>query len=425
MIEAYKFRLYPTKEQKVLLAKHFGCVRFIYNWALDRHVERHARGEKYLGWMSLVSSQEYMKLKREKEWLYEVNAQSLQNAVGHLDKAFQGFFRNHSGFPRRKRKHFDRDSFEVPSRISIDFKAKKIKIPKFTKSKKEGDNRLRFVLSRKVKHGKIGTATVSRNPAGQYFISFIIKTDEAPKEPLGKDLITKENSLGMDFGMKHFITFDDGTVVDSPEYFRKYLSKLAWEQHKLSRKKRKSKNYERQRMKVARVHQHIADQRKDFLHKLTTSLVRDERYQCFCMENLNMKGMSKLWGRKVHDLSWYSFVQMLTYKSARAGKLVRMIGRFDPSSQICSCCGHRQPMPLSVRTYKCPDCGMVMDRDQNAARNIRSFALRDILKNTDGTSGINACGVGSSGCRVLRHDNETADVEAGKSRGRSRNRNRL
>ena len=272
-------------------------------------------------------------------------------------------------------------------------------------------------MSRRVKNGKIGRATVSKNACGQYFVSFIVHTREAETPMVPDSEITLDNSIGMDFGLKHFLTFSDGRKIDSPEYFGRALDKLAKEQRKLSKKQKGSKNREKQRLKVAKVHQHIANQRRDFLHKLTAELVKESQFDVFCMEDLNLGGMSKRWGRKVHNLSYYAFQRMLTYKCEKHGKKVIKIGRFEPSSQICSCCGHRQKMPLENRMYECPSCGGKMDRDVNAALNIRNFALRDVLKNlgTDGTSGINARGVGGTGGCDASRIRETADAEAGKS----------
>ena len=274
---------------------------------------------------------------------------------------------------------------------------------------------MKFVLSRKVKKGKIGTGTVSMNCSGQYFISFIVHTEEQYSE--FNNEISKENSVGIDFGLKHFLNFSDGTKIDSPEYFKKTLTKLKWEQRKLSKKQKGSKNKEKQRIKVARVHQKISDQRNDFLHKLTTKLVKDSQFDVFCLEDLNLKGMKKLWGRKVSDLSYYTFQSMLNYKCIKYGKKVIKIGRFEPSSQICSNCGHRQKLELDERTYVCPECGMTLDRDTNAAINIRNFALRNIIKNlecTDGMSGINAFGDGSSGLNDASCSSETTVDELGK-----------
>ena len=304
MIETYKFRLYPNDEQKVLLAKHFGSVRFVYNWALNYNTTQYAQSKKHLGWMSIVTSGDFKKLKEDNDWLYEVNSTSLQNTVGHLDKAFQRFFRHQGGFPKYKSKHDNNQSFEVPAGLKIDFKAKKIQIPKFLKQKNR-DNRIKFVLTRKIKKGKVGTATISRNPSGQYFISFIVHTSEEYPE-FNKE-ITSKNSLGIDFGLKHFLTFSDGRTIDSPEYFKHALDKLRKEQRKLSRKQKGSKNKEKQRIKVAKVHQHIANQRQDFLHKLSTGLVKDSQFDVFCMEDLNLNAMKKIWGRKVSDLSYYTF----------------------------------------------------------------------------------------------------------------------
>ena len=304
MIETYKFRLYPNEEQKVLLAKHFGSVRFVYNWALNYNTTQYAQSKKHLGWMSIVTSGDFKKLKEDNDWLYEVNSTSLQNTVGHLDKAFQRFFRHQGGFPKYKSKHDNNQSFEVPAGLKIDFKAKKIQIPKCLKQKNR-DNRIKFVLTRKIKKGKVGTATISRNPSGQYFISFIVHTSEEYPE-FNKE-ITSKNSLGIDFGLKHFLTFSDGRTIDSPEYFKHALDKLRKEQRKLSRKQKGSKNKEKQRIKVAKVHQHIANQRQDFLHKLSTGLVKDSQFDVFCMEDLNLNAMKKIWGRKVSDLSYYTF----------------------------------------------------------------------------------------------------------------------
>ena len=193
------------------------------------------------------------------------------------------------------------------------------------------------------------------------------------------------------------------------------LDKLAQEQRKLSKKQKGSKNKEKQRQKVAKIHQKITDQRKDFLHKLSSKLVKESQFDCFCIEDLSLQRMKTLWGRKVSDLGWNMFTSMLNYKAIREGKIFKKIGRFEASSQICHCCGHRQKMLLDVRVYECPECGMKIDRDLNAAINIRNFALRDLMKNTDGTSGINACGVGSSGNCDANCSCETADIEARKS----------
>lgn len=413
MIETYKFKIYPTEEQKVLLAKHFGCVRFIYNWALKFNQAYYAQTKKYKNYLQINCDGDLVKLKEENDWLYEVNSQSLISSIGHLDWAFNRFFKGLGGYPKIKRKETTKKSFEVPQHFKIDFKKHAISIPKFARK-----NTLRCKIHRRVNMKgfiKFGTATVSQDNAGEYWVSFIVHRKEEPKKTIDYSKISENNSLGFDFGLKHFLTLSDGRQIDSPQYFKQMLDKLAFEQRKLSKKAKGSKNKERQRIKVAKIHQKISSQRKDFLDKLSNSLVKENQFDCFCFEDLNLNGMKRLWGRKVSDLSYYSFQQMMTYKSAKAGKIAMKIGRFQASTQICYCCGHRQKMPLNVRIYECPECGMAIDRDLNAAINIRNFALKDILKNTDGTSGINACGVGSSGNCDANCNCETTDNEARKS----------
>ena len=413
MIDTYKFRLYPTEEQKILLAKHFGCVRFIYNWALKFNQMYYAQTKKYKNYLQINCDGDLVKLKEEKDWLYEVNSQSLISSIGHLDWAFNRFFKGLGGYPKIKRKETTKKSFEVPQHFKIDFKKHAISIPKFAKK-----NTLRCKIHRRVNMEgfiKFGTATVSQDNAGDYWVSFIVhRKDELPKQA-SHNQISESNSLGFDFGLKHFLTLSDGRQIDNPEYFKHALSKLAFEQKKLSKKTKGSKNKERQRVKVAKIHQKISSQRKDFLNKLSNSLVKESQFDCFCFEDLSLDGMKRMWGRKVSDLSYYSFQQMMAYKSAKVGKITVKIGRFEPSSQICSNCGHRQKMSLGIRVYKCPNCNIIIDRDLNAAINIRNFALKDILKNTDGTSGINACGVESSNSCNANCSCETIDNEARKS----------
>lgn len=414
MIETYKFRIYPTKEQEALLQQHFGCVRFIYNWALDFNQKLYASKQKYKNSISINCDGDLVKLKEANPWLYEVNSQSLICSIGHLDRAFGNFFAKRAGYPKFKKKDLTAKSFEVPQHFQIDFKKSKIKIPKFSRK-----NGLKVKISRKVNMDhfiKFGTATISQNSSGQYFVSFIVHRDVDPKKTIEDSKITKNNSLGFDFGLKHFLTLSDGRVLNSPEFFKKALNKLAWEQRKLSKKQKGSKNKEKQRKKVAKIHQKISDQRSDFLHKLSTSIVKESQFDCFCFEDLNLEGMKKLWGRKVSDLSYFTFQTMMLYKATKVGKVCAKIGRFDPSSQICSKCGHRHKMSLDIRTYVCSECGQVIDRDLNAAINIRNFALRNILKNTEGTPGINACGDGSSGELSTKMTCETAVEEARKSK---------
>lgn len=278
-------------------------------------------------------------LKEANPWLYDVNSQSLICSIGHLDRAFGNFFAKRAGYPKFKKKELTAKTFEVPQHFQIDFKESKIKIPKFSRK-----NSLKVKISRRVNIDhfiKFGTATISQNSSGQYFVSFIVHRNVETTKVIEDSKISKENSLGFDFGLKRFLTLSDGRTFDSPEYFKKMLDKLAWEQRKLSKKQKGSKNKEKQRKKVAKIHQKISDQRNDYLHKPSSNLVKESQFDCFCFEDLNLNGMKKMFGRKVSDLSYYAFQQMMLHKAARLGKVCAKIGRFDPSSQICSKCGHR------------------------------------------------------------------------------------
>lgn len=297
---------------------------------MDFNKKLYASEQKYKNSIGLCSSGELVKLKTEKEWLKEVNSQSLIASIGHLDKAFNMFFRGNTRFPKFKKKELTAKSFEVPQHFDIDFKNSSIQIPKFCKK-----NKIRCKISRHINMNhfiKFGTATISQNNSGQYFVSFIVHRDENSVQQISDDQISKTNSLGFDFGLKHFLTLSDGRTFDSPEYFKKALDKLKFEQRKLSRKTKGSNNKEKQRIKVAKVHQKISNQRNDFLHKLSTELIKENQFDCFCFEDLNLEGMKKLWGRKISDLSYYTFQQMMLYKSVKAGKVYSKIGRFEPSS---------------------------------------------------------------------------------------------
>jgi len=221
----------------------------MYNWALRLNQERYASQQKYLNSIGLGCAGETVKLKEANPWLYEVNSQSLICAVGHLDRAFNNFFAGRASFPKFKSKKSDKDSFEIPQHFQIDFKDSKIRIPKFSRK-----NGLKVKISKRVKKGKIGTATISKNSSGQYYVSFIVHTKDEPKEIVDDAKISYENSLGIDFGLKKFMTFSNGDDIDNPQYFKKSLAKLAREQRKLSKKAKGSKNKEKQRIKVAKIH---------------------------------------------------------------------------------------------------------------------------------------------------------------------------
>ena len=366
MIKAYKYRLYPTKDQEELLLKHFGCVRYIYNWGLDFKTKYYKETNKNIGYMQLSGKNGALsKLKNENEWLKEVNSQSLISALGNLDRAYTNFFSHRSEFPKFKKKS-EKQSFQVPQHGWFDIKNNRLYIPKF----KDG---LYCKIHRKLPAGKQGTITISKNPSGRYFASVSIEIDESVKERI---IPIKETTIGIDFGLKTFLTTSKGEKVYAPEFLKKNLAKLQKLSKQYSKKQKGSKNKEKARIKLARLHEKISNQRLDFLHKLSSKLVSEN--QTICIEDLNLQAMSKLWGRKINDLSYYTLTQILLYKSVWNGKNLIKIGRFEPSSQICSHCGYRNHnLKITDRTWECPNCHSKLDRDINAAINIRDFGLNE------------------------------------------------
>ena len=356
----YKFRLYPNKAQIELLAKHFGCARFVYNYFLNQRIEQYKITGKSDNYYSQAKALTKLKEKEETEWLKEVNAQSLQFSIKCLEVAYTNFFQKRTKFPKYKSKR-SKNSFTVPQSSHIS--DNRLFIRKF----KEG---IKCRVHREIK-GKIGKVTVSKTPSGKYFASVFTEEDyETPLEKTNK-------SVGLDMGLKDFIVTSEGEIFKNNRYTRKYERSLAKEQRHLSRKKKGSRGYENQRLKVTRLYEKISNSRTDYLHKCSISLVR--RYDTICIEDLNVKGMIRnhRLSKSISDVSWGSFVTMLTYKADWDGKKVVKIGRYFPSSQTCNICGYvnKRIKDLSVREWECPICHTNHNRDVNAAINILHLGL--------------------------------------------------
>jgi putative transposase len=367
MLKAYKYRLYPNKEQEVLLNKHFGCVRFVYNYSLNLKISAYQNENIRLSKFDLDKQLTELKKLDEYNWLKEVNSQSLQASNRHLDVAFSNFFKQHNDFPKFKSKKTNRFSFEIPANIYLDIDNNKVSFPKF----KEGVN---LVISRKPK-GVIRQATVSKTPTNKYFISILYETGVDNKQ---KEIITRENSVGIDLGIKDFVITSDGVKYENNKYLRKLEDKLAKEQIKLSRKVKGSNNRNKQRIKVARVYEKISNQRLDYLHKISSILVSENK--TICIEDLNVQGMIKnhKLAKSISDVSWGKFVELLRYKSEWYGVNILQIGRFEPSSKMCSCGVINKELTLKDREWTCETCGLVHDRDILASNNIKKFALNAI-----------------------------------------------
>jgi len=372
MIKGYKVRIYPNKTQVVFIEQNFGACRWIYNRALALKRNRHEQYKDNLNVYEILKMLTFWKKTEELGWLSYSNAQSLQYSLLHLDKAYKGFFKG-NGYPKFKSKH-NKQSFSVPTYVS--FKDNKIKFPKLGLLKYKGPS---------APEGKIKTCTISRVPSGKYFMSMQIENGkELPK--LGKI----KNAVGIDLGLNSFIALSDGRKVDNPRHFKIEKKRLIKAQKRLSRKTKGSSNRKKQRIRVAKIHEQVNNRRSDFLHKLSHSLVSENQTDTFILESLNVKGMTQnhALAGSIADASWAEFIRMMSYKAAWVGKRVVFIDRFAPSSKLCSYCGYKnETLTLSERAWECPQCGVTLDRDVNAALNIKYIGI-----NTARNAGIDACG---------------------------------
>ena len=367
MLKAYKYRIYPDYEQKVQIAKTFGCCRFVYNRILAYRKEIYEKEKKYF---SKIDCNNYCnrKLKAENEWLREVDKFALTNAIYNMDYAYQKFFKEHAGYPKFKSKHNNYKSYTTNftnGNIVVNYKSGKIKLPKLKQVKAK--------LHRKFT-GQIKSATVSQVPSGKYYVSILVETEHT-------SLPKAEKKTGLDLGIKNLCITSDGKIYKNPKIIRKYERQLAKLQRQLSHKEKRSKNYYKIKKKIALCHEKIRNTRKDYLHKVSHEIISEN--QVVVSENLQIKNMVKNHhlAKAINDVSWYELTRQLEYKAKWNGRKYIKIDTFYASSQICSVCGYQNPdiKDLSVRTWICPKCGAEHDRDINAARNILTEGLRQIV----------------------------------------------
>lgn len=363
--KAYRFLIKPTREQEEYFDKCFGCCRFIWNKMLaDKQAYYKLTGR------NLDITPAYYKNKLNIYWLKDIDALALTNVQLNLDKAYKSFFKGESGYPKFKKKYKCKDSFTTNLvNGNISFENKLLTIPKL-------DKPIKVVPHRTFKEGGIlKRVTITREPNGNYYASLMF---EYPKEE--KLYVPNiNNSVGLDMSMKELYVSSNGEYGNYPRFYRQKQDRIAKEQHKLSKMKYKSKNYIKQQKKVAKLHAKTKHQREDFLHKVSRNLVN--KYDYIFVEDLNMQAMSQTLnlGKSVSDNGWGMFVNMLDYKLyEKGGKLIK-IDKWYPSSKTCSKCGHKNDnLTLNDRTFICPECGFTIDRDFQAAINIRNEGLRSI-----------------------------------------------
>lgn len=362
ILKAFKFRLRPNKEQKEQLGRQFGACRFVWNHYLRQRIDHYAETGKGLNYYDNARDLTQLKRRPEYEWLKEANSQSLQQSLQDLTVAYTNFFAKHAKFPHFKRKEA-RQSFRVPQSFRAEDNC--LSIPKITP--------IKMTIHRPL-GGKMKSVTISRTPSGKYFASILCKIEvPEPKYEGGE--------IGIDLGLTHFIVTSEGEKVNAPQFFRKAERKLSRLQHILSRRQKGSSGWQKARLAVARQREHIANQRADFLHKLSRRLV-DEN-QVIGIETLNVKGMlaNHHLAKSISDAGWGKFVRQLDYKGTWHGCHIHRVDRFFPSSKRCHACGHiNEALHLSDREWTCPKCGTIHDRDVNAAINILIFS-------TAGTAG--------------------------------------
>lgn len=399
MRRAYRYRFYPTEEQAQQLERTFGCVRYIYNWALEIRSTAWSAAKERINYHETARRLTLLKQQEDHTWLREVSNVALQQALRHLDKAFSNFFAGRAKYPRFKSK---RDRVQSASYMSNGFT---LRDGRLTLAKHDAPLNIRW--SRPLPEGaKVTSVTVTKDAAGRYHVSLLVDEDVRPLPPADK-------AIGIDMGLSHLAITSDGQMIDNPKHLACMQARIARWQRKLSRKIEaakaamgirgkkvpkgtripRSNNAQRVARRIARMHAAVRDARRDHLHKVSTRLIREN--QAICVEDLAVSNMAKnsRLSCAISDAGWRELRSMLEYKAAMYGRQFVVVSRWLPSSKRCSACGYTlESLPLSARSWTCPRCGSDHDRDVNAARNILAAGLAQLREHsTAGLAGIHAC----------------------------------
>ncbi len=358
---AYKYRFYPTEEQKRILAQTFGCCRYVYNWGLRKKTDAYYQEGQRLYYTDLSAALTQLKKQEETRWLADVSSVPLQQALRHLDRAFLNFFERRGRYPVFKKKRNQQSATYADS--AFGWRHGHLTLAKMA-------DPLDIHWSRPLpKDSKPSSVTITRDCADRYFVSILLEEQIEP-------LPAKENAVGVDLGLKDLVILSTGETVGNPKFFHKDEKKLAKAQQRLAKKHEGSKNRAKARKKVAKIHARIADRRRDFLHQLSTRLIREN--QTICVETLDVKNMVKnpKLSKAISDVGWSEFVSQLEYKAEWYGRQLVKIDKWYPSSKRCFDCGHiLDSLSLDIRQWTCPECGVVHDRDINAAHNVLAAGL--------------------------------------------------
>ena len=377
MIKGFRYRILPNSTQEQQINQMLGNARFVYNWALKTRIEAYQKDKSKVSAFTLMTELTKLKKQPEYDWLNLSVAQSLQQSIVNMEKAFTRFFREKKGFPRFKAKHRSKQMVGFPQNTKIDFDKGKVSVNKI--------GWLRARISRTFE-GNIKTATIEKTATGKYYISITV---ELPDIKIKQKSIKADTAVGIDTGIKTFATFSDGQEIENPKHLKSNLKRLKVLSKRVSKKVKGSNNRKKAVKKLAVLHERIANQRLDFLHKTTTAIAK--QYDTAIVENLNISGMLKnrKLSQSIADLGLGRFYTLLEYKMQEKGGNYIEIGRFEPSSRLCICGIINKELTLSDRTWTCKSCGITHDRDRLAAKNIKRFGLKDqnLIKFTAGTVG--------------------------------------